>query len=179
MPVPPQADATSTAQPPAAGGAVPKGTEVQQLQQMLNSAVENMQTAVWRLTSGTPPGAIAGNDLRHLLNAYVDLQDTARQLATELQQLEPVEGSGMTVAHGIDKLQAEVERWIGAVEGELRGADVRPVGPLTQTAPLGIVTPPSKGLSPTLRWGILVVGGAALGYYGYKVFRRRRAIAAR
>ena len=187
--VPPQADAVGH-------GAVPVGApEGQQsvplaLRNQLESIVGDLRLAYSRLGQ-LPPNAIEPDTFSGLTAQYASLMDIAGQLTDRLNAMGPMIGEDLGLAKEVNRLQADIEVYIGAVESSIasmlaqpangNGAqwDVQPGEAVLEPMP-GQPHAPANGanggaaLAPgdaRMRWG-LVIGGLLLiaggTYYYYR-----------
>jgi hypothetical protein len=114
---PPQANATGY-------GAVPVGEpEGQQptplaLRNQLEAIIGALRLAYARLGE-LPPDAIDRQTFTGLQDQYALLMDNAGQLAARLNNLGPVLGEDLGLAKELNRLQGDVEMYIGAVESSL------------------------------------------------------------
>lgn len=114
---PPQADAVGH-------GAIPVGApEGQQtvplaLRNQLESILGDLRLAYARLGQ-LPPDAIEPDTFTGLTGQYAQLMDIAGQLTARLNNLGPMIGEDLGLAKEINRLQGDIEIYIGAVEGNI------------------------------------------------------------
>lgn len=114
---PPQADAVGH-------GAVPVGIpEGQQtvplaLRNQLESIIGDLRLAYARLGQ-LPPEAIEPDTFAGLTRQYAQLMDIAGQLTGRLNDLGPMIGEDLGLAKDVNRLQGDIELYIGAVESNI------------------------------------------------------------
>lgn len=114
---PPQADAVGH-------GAVPVGIPEDQqtvplaLRNQLESIIGDLRLAYARLGQ-LPPEAIEADTFAGLTRQYAQLMDIAGQLSVRMNELGPMIGEDLGLAKEINRLQGDVEMYIGAVESNI------------------------------------------------------------
>ena len=167
---PPQSNATGAkGSPPAAGAARAAEPSQIALQHTLNASLARYKNAMAALTS-VPPGTVASNERKALIDRFVRLESTAEGLQGQIDELgaSPQMSAVEGLMDTLKDFQSSVLAFVQAVREEVQGSVPMGSAPLGQTAP---ESAPKK--RPWLKWSLIGAGLAAGGYLGWRLYRAR------